>query len=494
MSLLNFGILAQSAAPTESLRPVPRPERVTVPKKIRVTEVTTFRDTSFFGGQSNLLGVLNAGDEAEVLSVNTNHSSGVGFQVRISSGPRKGQIGWVYYAKDPKVQKIELLDEDDNKFQIPKPLSLIPGEDEERWAMSNGMEGVPLDVRMRIIMDKEFNKYFDELAKEMVDLGDGKMNQRGIPQRISRLMSDKEIWEKVSTGDMQLDMESYRGGNYFPFTQRYTDENGYSTDTTYWAKASDEFLSNIPETIRETIKNNEVSGCDPSGEEGVPSPEELGEWTTGCHVLGYAALGDQHFNMLTTCLDNLKAKVLQGASSGNSINRDKAFRNMYSKLNSKEQEFLAMTITSFGEAGILAPPLEEMVMVMKVLQNRKEYAQKKGFRDANELDAALQSWQFSMYNKNDPNWKRAIRANNSNPHTVNSIKSYILFQNTKFTGSSKIDEIYHYHTNYVKPDWRQSSKIVKPVLNGRSLKQSGTRHIFYRNIPWSFRHNNWSGK
>tara|TARA_R110002072_G_scaffold64203_4_gene159622 strand:+ start:67033 stop:68493 length:1461 start_codon:yes stop_codon:yes gene_type:complete len=477
MSLLSFNSFSNDLS--SSIRPKARPsessdsiEAVRLPKKIKITKQTTFREASFFADTVNLIGMLNEGDEAEVLSINTNHASGVGLQVRLTSGPRKGQVGWVYYHTDPKSLRLDLFDQNGEEINV------------------NDFDGLSVGEKKNA-----FNLYFESVQKKMVAQGDGKTTYPNVPEHLSRILPNKEIWNRVKKGNMKLDINQYKGGEYFPFVESVVDNNGYETKTTYWAQKDESFFAEIPSTIKEVIER-EYRNCDDGGAvpENESLPEVEGNWVPGCQILARSDLADHHYEATATCLDNIKATILEGAGSGNNLSQDVIFRNAYSKLNSKEQEFFAMTNTAMGEAGILAPPLEEMVMIMKVLSNRKDYAQSRGYHEANELDAALQSWQFSMYNRNDPNWKRAVRSNSSNPQTRNAIKAYLLYQNTDYGNSDRIDEIYHYHTNYVSPAWKENSKIVKPQLNGRGLKQSGTRHIFYRNIPWSFRNNKWSGK
>jgi hypothetical protein len=86
------------------------------------------------------------------------------------------------------------------------------------------------------------------------------------------------------------------------------------------------------------------------------------------------------------------------------------YKNLYSKLNKKEQELAGLVFTSHGEAR--SGNHAERVMVMKVMSNRARYGreEEKGgpYPDAAPLDSALQSWQFSMYNKGDHNWISAL--------------------------------------------------------------------------------------
>ena len=105
---------------------------------------------------------------------------------------------------------------------------------------------------------------------------------------------------------------------------------------------------------------------------------------------------------------------------------------MFDRLNNYEQRFIAMIFTSFGEARGLKPVQANLTKVMKVLENRRVDANRRGLSKFNELDAALQPWQFSMYNENDVNWRKALDASPHSGAMQDSIKAFINFQEEDF--------------------------------------------------------------
>ncbi len=485
------------------------------PSNLVIDQSTELREVSYFEGGSNILGFLNPGDTADILSIDTSHEGGVSFQVRISSGAQSGKIGWVFFAEDPEKQDFNLKDPKGGSVSAPKSKVkskgshqedsiLAPEESRKEIDMSKtGIETFSSPRKTRVkdsessFKETPFKKYFQEMKKEMKQVSKGKASYPAVPERLTKIKPEKEIWDEAIKGEMKIDLESYDGGPYIPFTKTVTDSSGYKQKTTYWTKSEPKQLMKMPSKIASALeeKQRECKDEAESTPEAAIPKEVKGNWQPHCKVLAADKFGDFLYNEISSCLESIKETITKGAKNKDgSLNREKVFKNLYKKLNRKEQEFAALTLTAFGEAGILAPPLEEMVMVMKVVSNRADYARKKGFAEANELDSALQKAQFSMYNKNDPSWQRAIKSGHGHPHTINSIKSYILYHNTKIENAREVEKVYHYHTNYVSPDWKDTSKIVKPVLNGKKLKQSGTRHHFFRNIPWSFRHNSWSGK
>jgi hypothetical protein len=464
----------------------------TVPKYISLTDTTSFRDLPFFAKDQYLIGHLNPGVKAEIISLNQNHTYGVSFQVKILSGAQKGKVGWVYYSEGPKQRSFELLNEKNKSIKVPGVDSFAT-ELDLHTSLPDSMNLSPKDLEIteEDFKGKEsgFRKFFNEHAKTLdPSKTDGIYTDIDVPDRYKLIKSDEEIWEGALKGEYEIELDNYDGGKYIPFIKEESDRYGVKTRTRYYASMRPEYLARLPQEIQKTLAQIRAD-C----EESDHNPVVQGKWLPHCETLGSNHLGAQNFDQLGKCLDSIKAAVTRGMSLSN-LDRTTVFKNLYSELNPKEQEFAAMIFTSIGEAGVLAPPLEEMIMVMKVLSNRKDFALDKGYRDANELDAALQPWQFSMYNKGAHHWSSVIRQTNSSPQTINAIRSYIQFQNTDFPGDSEINRIHHYHTNYVNPDWRDDSKIVKVKLNGQDLKKSGTRHIFYRDIAWSCRNNNWSGK
>jgi hypothetical protein len=77
---------------------------------ITIEHPTLLRESSFFGRSASLLGYLDKGDKAEILSIDTDKVYGVGMKVRVTSGVKKGVVGWIYYAKDPEKRKVSVQD------------------------------------------------------------------------------------------------------------------------------------------------------------------------------------------------------------------------------------------------------------------------------------------------------------------------------------------------------------------------------------------------
>jgi hypothetical protein len=422
------------------------------PDTVVITEEMALRSSSFFGGSFPKSGILEKGTKGKILEIDTNKVYGVGVRIRITEGPKKGKVGWVYYATNPNKRKIDILD----------------------------INGKSVDYNR-----KEFFPNFRRDAKTLKEKGYQVFDTNSDTPIVLK-ETPKTIWNKVSTGEYRIDNSRDQGGPRIPIIREYRDTAGNSREVTFYIDRDIERMLTLPSSIQEGLKI--PLNCF-ERREALSGPEgKFDDWLPGCEELGMK-LNENSYKKLSACMDSIKKTVLNGAGSGMNINRDVVYKNLYSKLNKKEQEFAAMTLTSFGEAGILAPPLEEMVMIMKVLNNRKEYAINKGFEHANELDAALQPYQFSMWNKKDPNWKRALRANDDNPHTKNSIKAYIQYQNSDYRSNTKVNKIYHYHTDYVAPDWSRGVRSNPVEINGKSLKQRGKRHLFYSNIAWSFKYN-----
>lgn len=423
------------------------------PSTVVISETTALRSSSFFGGGKSASGLLEPGTTGQVLEIDTNKRYGVGVRIRVLDGPKKGLVGWVYYATNPNKRKIDIKD----------------------------VNGTSVDYSRRDFFPN-FRRDAKKLKREGYHVYDTSSDKPIVLKE-----SSEQIWDKIGQGEYQIDNSRDQGGAKIPVLRTYRDNTGAERTISFYVDRDVRRILDLPRAIRSganlVVECNEMPGL-------AEGPEaHYDDWKPGCEELGMK-LSSNSYKKLSQCMDSIKKVVLKGAGSGMNLNRDIVYKNLYTKLNKKEQEFAAMTLTSFGEAGILAPPLEEMVMIMKVLNNRKEYAVNKGYEQANELDAALQPWQFSMWNKNDPNWKRALKANEDNPHTVNSIKSYIQYQNSDYKSNTKVNKIYHYHTEYVAPDWSSGKKANPVNINGKNLKQKGRRHLFYSNIAWSFKYNN----
>lgn len=243
-----------------------------------------------------------------------------------------------------------------------------------------------------------------------------------------------------------------------------------------------------------------------------PSVEQVqGNWKAGCGVLANESqLTNVHQKELEKCILSIQHAIVQGARNRNgSLNRAAVFRNLYRKLNPSEQKFAAMIFTAQGEAQIITrgqpPQLQEMSSVMKVVENRMNASNRKG-RTFNQLDVVLDPMQFSMYNANDQSWRRVLDPGRSESYS-NAVGAYLQFLKADFQPKPDIDRVYHYHANYVLPNWESQRKIITPVVDGKKTRPapsgynertrsgrrqiaksfSRVRHIFYKDIAWSRR-------
>lgn len=244
-------------------------------------------------------------------------------------------------------------------------------------------------------------------------------------------------------------------------------------------------------TAGEKVKEEDLVEPD---EKDVPVITDNYNWKPGCEVLAKGqGLKSADSEQLFKCIRSIQKSIAEGARDRNGqLNRKKAFKNLYSRLNKEEQKFAAHIFTAQGEAAILTsarpPRYEEMVAVMKVVENRMNASnnnRRSTRKPFNELDVILDPWQFSMYNTKDPGWRRSLdidyRTNFSN-----AVHSYIKFVSSDIEPKPEVDRIYHYHANYVRPNWRSSRKKVTIEVDGKKvLGGTKTKHYFYRDIAWS---------
>lgn len=428
-----------------------------MPESIEITSTTSLAAQPIFGREQYHLGQLSRGSRAEIISVNTNHREGVSLQVRVSEGPERGKLGWVYLPVASNKRSFSVLGKDADKINIAES-------------------------------HQELKSAFNDFRKSVQD-----STTPGIFSKSPELVNiknDSEVWEDFLQGNLKLEGPD-EDSNIFTFSQT-EHQQGIETVRKYAAPIGPKQVAAIPNAMAV------VSQVDLDCEEESPVNAAVGgklNWLEGCEVLG-GSVSSKSRNKLEKCYNSIRS-TLSGGKKLKSGDRNKVFPLFYSKLNPVEQEFLASVVTSVGEAGNLAPPPEEMVGILMVLKNRKEYAQEKGFHSANMLDAALQSYQFSMYNKGAHHWADALNNGPNDVRVDNAISAFVKFKNIDLSKNTAYKKVYHYHTNYVSPAWKSAKKIVPLILNGVSLKQAnskGPRHIFYRDIAWSFSHNPWSKK
>ncbi len=415
---------------------------------------TKLRSASFFAGSTYLKGVLPKDSICRILNVDLNKTSGVGVYIKVISGPNEGQTGWVYYHND----------------ESDRTLSLHSADGKEVELSSTG------EVR-------DYFKKTQEFLKENVD---GFVDATTVlPTKYKIVETDDEIWNNINSGKYTIKKVDPLDG-VITINRPTQNSQGKMEDVEINIPYDFERLLKFPSSANSTTYGLPASGNENCGDDKDNSNHYVYEFQKGCEVLTKDNLTDD-YDGLAICLSSIKKMITKDG-----VSNSKVKTNLY-KLNPLEQEFAAMTLTAYGESGILTPPLEEMVMIMKTLENRVDYAKEKGY--ANALDAAIQTSQFSMWSNGYRDkegkfqfeqWYHAVRASEHNNSTINSIKSFILYKKSRFGPSSTVNDVYHYHTNYVSPAWKNNSKIVKVKVNNKSLKSRGTRHIFYRNIPWTF--------
>jgi len=426
-----------------------------------------------FGREDYQIGELNRGTRAEIISLSTQHQAGVALQVRITNGPNQGQVGWVYLSQDRKKRNMTLLNGRKRAVDLPHLPTEMRAEDDDQVLKNLGTsEQVQIPAN-------SFKEAFTPLIRSMSqEVKEGIFSKE--PELVT-VKSDKEIWEDFTSGKLILDQDPYKGGKLLSFTTPDKSKK-------YSATFRPEYLINLPLDVQQTLRSDPE--CSEYFKDLKVTEEDRYNWHPGCEVLK-TPITAQSKVMLTQCLDSIK-EVLRNGKKLKASDRSKVFPMFYEKLNPIEQEFLAHMVTSIGEAGVLAPPVEEMVAIMMVLDNRKEYARQKGFLNANALDAALQPSQFSMYNRGAHHWSDALNRSTEDRQTQHALDAFITFKNTHFSDTQK--RIFHYHTNAVRPPWKAANKLVLLNINGVELKKTGKRHIFYRDIGWSFGHNSWSKK
>ncbi|MFT6069987.1 MAG: hypothetical protein ACJAT2_002500 [Bacteriovoracaceae bacterium] len=233
--------------------------------------------------------------------------------------------------------------------------------------------------------------------------------------------------------------------------------------------------------IRPSSISNAQTGAVP--EEDLPAYN--GEYLPGCEALKEDQIKEEHKDDLKDCVQSIRKAIAVGnaRNSDGSLNRTNLYKNMFTKLNPKEQAFAGKFFTSIGEVEILDNKADYM-SIMKVLKNRARFArQKEGDTKYNELDAALADWQFSMYNSAEPGWRKVLDPGKAiSTKTLDSVLDAMVTLDS--TDTSKYDNVYMYHANYVTPkdwDWNLLSEPFSMDFgSGLETKSSGgAYHKFY---------------
>lgn len=215
-------------------------------------------------------------------------------------------------------------------------------------------------------------------------------------------------------------------------------------------------------------------------------PPSNGAFQPGCEVLIEQPIAKENSKKLKKCIKSIQQAVTSGnRNSDGQLNRKKVFKAMFSRLKPEEQAFAGYVFTALGESDMWVNKdhPEEAMFVMKVLQNRKRMAIKQGAKmPYNVLDVALHPWQFSTYNKGDPNWKRAIDPS-TNTNFSGVIEAFRRMTNpleSSWEPKDQMDNVAHYRRDYLKDPWPSSAQRrvrLSPSVNGVDLRSSSsTKH------------------
>ncbi len=229
-----------------------------------------------------------------------------------------------------------------------------------------------------------------------------------------------------------------------------------------------------------------------------PSP---GEFHPGCEVLATQPIPEENRSKLKQCIQSIQLAITQGnrdaqgrlnypGGDNKKSGREKVFESMYTRLKPEEQVFAAYIFTATGEAAgwTSVDNPEESMLIMKVLQNRKATAIKQGASDNpekfNELDVALYNMQFSMYNSGSHgNWQNYIDPSYSNFSGV--IEAYMRMtdpEKSNWDPEEEMNNVTHYHREWIHPTWEDTGRRVYPTVNGVSLRSSSNGGRGYNKI------------
>ena len=129
--------------------------------------------------------------------------------------------------------------------------------------------------------------------------------------------------------------------------------------------------------------------------------------------------------------------------------------------NMTDVELMARTV--WGEAR--GEGVEGMIAVANVIMNRMSDSNRWG----NTISAVIrQPFQFSVWNKNDPNRLRAGYITERDPHFRTALDISRKVVNNELTDVT--NGANHYHSRAVNPRWARSDRITARI----------GRHIFYR--------------
>lgn len=217
----------------------------------------------------------------------------------------------------------------------------------------------------------------------------------------------------------------------------------------------------------------------------------------GCPTLKQTNAQSWNQEVLYSCLQYLRTAI---GGEDDPLDHDKILRNLY-LLEPHEQELMGMVLTSYGE--VRGADINEAYVVMKTLSNRVKTARERGCKNANALDAATQPWQFSVWNKKDPNWKKAVSIEEEEDNEEEKMRALLgVYKNYKANAytinaqdKKTFDSITHFRTQDLKdvPSWGRAGNAIKNIrINRKDAGANGNikvHHYFFKNIPWSFKYN-----
>lgn len=256
-----------------------------------------------------------------------------------------------------------------------------------------------------------------------------------------------------------------------------------------YPQASLEETARITSGVLDSLSSGAV-GSSPmicrAGGEVLPIPTLPGdtEWKPGCEVLNQAVTPSSR-EKLVQCLSSIKQLVMTEARSGSSLSNSKMRQVLKNRLNAKERQYAALIFTAYGEARGTRPPVENQMMVMKVIENRVRHARERQGKNPDEMDIALQPYQFSMYNADDPNWRKMFDSPVAgNQGFSDAVDAFIGLSNSAFSPQGVADNIYHYHTPSLqgRVDWSRGRRSAPMSVNG----EQASAHLWYANVPWSY--------
>lgn len=166
-------------------------------------------------------------------------------------------------------------------------------------------------------------------------------------------------------------------------------------------------------------------------------------------------------------------------------------------------------ITGFAEAphrSDVNTQVAEMAAVIRVMDNRASVNFRKNSRTLRDIGVSesadplltniLADWQFSAWNERDNSLLRMINFNPDSADINTKRKMMLAFESQRlmsaggvqFLGRMNDSRMYHYHANYVNPNWDRASARVAAAsvrVNDETIdlnRQRGARHIFYVGI------------